>query len=262
MKWTKEDIQYLADHYGLMSVGAIANKLGRTENAVLTRVTKMHLGAFLENGDYISFNLLINTLGIRYDSYRNISWIKNRGFPVHRKKVRNCYFKIVYIDEFWKWAEKHQSVLDFSNFEENVLGKEPDWVKKKRKRDIQRKQEYIRSPWTFSEDERLKILIDKGKGILEISKELRRTCGAIQRRCYDLQLSKRPKKAYCHNSYSNDEIQLIIRMILDGFSYEEISNHTKRSSKALRGLVYRKCGTENLDKAREVLIEGHYESEE
>lgn len=40
----------------------------------------------------------------------------------------NNTFKIIYLDEFWKWAEKNRSFLDFSKMEPLALGKEPGWV--------------------------------------------------------------------------------------------------------------------------------------
>ena len=37
---------------------------------------------------------------------------------------------------------------------------------------------------------------------------------------------------------------------MSGYDYDLISEHINRSSKAIRGLVYRSYGTENLDKVR------------
>ena len=55
--------------------------------------------------------------------------------------------------DFWKWAEQNQNFLDFSNFEENVLGVEPDWAKRKRKNDIFVKSLIITTPWTNRKEE-------------------------------------------------------------------------------------------------------------
>lgn len=47
------------------------------------------------------------------------------------KKVKGSSFKVINLDEFWKWAEKNRTIIDFSQLEENVLGKEPEWLKDK-----------------------------------------------------------------------------------------------------------------------------------
>lgn len=50
---------------------------------------------------------------------------------------------MIRIDDFWKWAEKHQDLLDFSNYELNMLGAEPSWVPVKRRRDFRAKLEKV-----------------------------------------------------------------------------------------------------------------------
>lgn len=47
--WTPEEDEYLREHWGKASLNAIAKTIGRTENAVLCRKEKLHLGAFLDN---------------------------------------------------------------------------------------------------------------------------------------------------------------------------------------------------------------------
>ena len=104
--WTKEEIYYLSDKYGQTSIKQIAKNLNRTQSAVRNKITRLKLGKFLENGDYIVFNQLKIALGYSGSgSYMNKSWIKDRGLPVHRKKVENNYFTVIKIDEFWKWAD-------------------------------------------------------------------------------------------------------------------------------------------------------------
>ena len=88
----------------------------------------------MENGDYVTWNQLQRTIGLgNGGGYKMTSWVKNRDFPVHTKRVSNNSFRVVYIHEWWIWAEKNRDLLDFSKFEENALGAEPAWVKEKRK---------------------------------------------------------------------------------------------------------------------------------
>ena len=142
------------------------------------KITRLKLGKFLENGDYIVFNQLKIALGYSGSgSYMNKSWIKDRGLPVHRKKVENNYFTVIKIDEFWKWAEKNKSFLDFSKFEPLTLGAEPDWVKAKRRYDISKNVKLKKTKWTQKEDEYLVFLLNQYTyGYKELSNLLSREC--------------------------------------------------------------------------------------
>lgn len=142
-EWTRKEEQYLIENWGMVSISTIAKKLGRSENAVIVRKDRLGLGAFLESGDYVTWNQLQHTIGCKGgSSYKMKSWVANRGFPIHTKRVNNNSFKIVYLDEWWIWAEKNRDLLDFSKFEENSLGLEPDWVKEKRKHDFEDRRRY------------------------------------------------------------------------------------------------------------------------
>lgn len=252
--WTKEDLQFLEDNWGKLSMNTLTKKLDRSENAILIKVQRLGLGAFLNNGDYITWTQFLRTLGIDSGGYKNKSWIENRSFPIHKKRVSNCSFKVVYLDEFWKWAENNKDLLDFSKFEENVLGSEPEWAKKKRKHDFERNSKYIITPWTKTEDEKLKHLLNKQKyTYAELSKMLRRTAGAIQRRVCDLDIKDRPVKADNHIKWTSTEKDMLIELIKQGFGYELMAEKIGKSSKALRGTVYRLYGSENLDKVRRVI---------
>jgi len=251
-KWTQEEYDYLQDKWGTVSLKTIAKKLGRSENAVLIKVGKLGLGPFLENGEYVTFNQLLHALGIRGSyNYKNISWIQNRGFPIQTKKVRNCSFRVVRLEDWWKWTEANQAFLDFSKFEENALGKEPDWVKEKRKRDFELSRKYKKTPWTPLEDKQLERLVNQYKyTYAEISKMMRRTEGAIQRRCVDLGLKGRPLRESPHNKWEDWQLETLDELLDSGMSYEHMSEVISKSVKAIRGKVYCLYGTENLDKVR------------
>lgn len=254
-KWTDEEKQYLQDNWGTLSKQTIAKNLNRSVDSIDVMKYRLGLGTFLENGDYITWNQFQKVIGTTSSSYKSKSWINNRSFPLHMKKVGKCSFKIVYIDEFWKWAEKNKDLLDFSKIEKNILGIEPEWVADKRRHDFEKSRKYITTPWTKSEDEKLKYLLKQHKySYMELSKMLRRTNGAIQRRIIDLGLKERPVKADNHTKWTEEERNLLIDLILAGYGYEYISEHIHRSAKAIRGRVGVFYGSENLDKVRLKLL--------
>ena len=255
--WTSGEVNHLEEKWGAVSVGCLATKLGRTRNAIILKAKRLSLGPFLMGGEYVTFYQLLCALGYENSgyTYKMKSWVKNRGCPVRTKRVNQNTFKIIYIEDFWGWAEKNQAFLDFSRFEENMLGKEPGWVKSKRRSDMERSRKYKITPWMAEDDARLRKLLKEYKySYADLSERLQRTCGAIQRRILDLELKERPVKADNHNPWTDRDKELLKQMILDGKSYEHMQEAIGRSAKAIRGYVGRAYKTEVLDKVRETII--------
>ena len=258
--WTSEEEIYLMEKWGQASIPTIAKHLGRTVDAVKVRATRLNLGPVLMGGDYVTFNQLALAItgGSKCHSYQMKSWIKNRGFPVHTKKVVENSFLVVYLDEFWTWAEQHRSFIDFSKMEPLALGAEPDWVAQQRRIDAISYANQRKGPWTQQEDQRLAYLLKQHKyTYAEVSRELRRSAGAIQRRCLDLGLKERPVRESAHNPWSDEDLQLMADMIRQGCSYTMIGDACGgRSEKAVRGVVFNRYHTENADKVRAMLGDG------
>lgn len=64
-----------------------------------------------------------------------------------------------------------------------------------------------------------------------------------------MNLKERPIKADNSVKWKDEEIKELSKYIKLGMGYELMSEILGKSSKALRGKVYRLYGTENLDKA-------------
>lgn len=182
--WKPDEEEYLMEKWGQVSIPAIANKLNRTTNAVKIRAHRLGLGAVLMAGEYVTLNQLLAaaTGSDKSYSYKMKSWVENRGMPVHTKKVDRCSFRVVYIDEFWSWAEKNRSFIDFSKMEPMALGMEPDWVTEQRKKDFDAYAIQRKDPWSEVEDSRLKMLLSKHRySWVEISEMMHRSHGALAR---------------------------------------------------------------------------------
>ena len=260
--WTPEDENYLAEKWGYASVPAIAQKLNRTENAVVVRAQRLGLGAVLMAGGYVTLNQLLATVTGRErgNTYQRKSWVENRGLPVHRKKVNRCSFSVVYLEEFWEWAEHNRSFLDFSKMEPLALGWEPAWVAEQRKKDYRACAIQRKDPWTADEDSRLKMLLSQHRYTwAELSEMLYRTTGAIQHRCRDLGIKERPVKADNHGksaAWTESDFAVLADGIRHGDSYMAIGQALGKSEKAVRGKVYTVYLTENADKVREYMGDG------
>lgn len=239
----------------------LAKKLGRSVNAIREKAQRLGLGPVLMGGDFVTIPQLAQALGyFGGTGYLTKSWIRNRGFPVHTKRVINNTFRVVYLDEFWEWAEKNRSFLDFSKMEPLALGKEPAWVAEQRKKDYHACAIQRKDPWTPTEDDRLKRLLAKHRySWTEISALMHRSNGAIQHRIQDLGLSDRPIRQTPHGrqqAWTQDMFETLATGIRHGDGYQAISELLGISEKAIRGKVYWVYLTENADKVRAMMGNG------
>lgn len=234
--WTKEERDFLEDKWGITSVSYIAKKLSRTQNSVICKAYKMKLGSKTLADDSITFNELLKALG-QQGSY---SWLRDRyinknGLPVKKK---GKYLKIK-IDDFWKWAEQHKQILNFSHFEENTLGKEPYWVKDKRKADLKNPRKVNNNrPWTEEDDA---LLIQKTKTCRytykDLSKDLKRTENAIKRRLYDLGVPYRPVPLDSHIKWTDEENNKLMELYRKGFDTYVIANMLNKSQLSISNRI-------------------------
>src|SRR5690606_3248721 len=88
-------------------------------------------------------------------TYTKKQWI-DKGLPVKTRKVKNSSVQIVYLSDWWEWAEKNRTIIDFSKMEPLSLGKEPKWLQEQRKADKKRSIYFKTTPWTPAEDKLLK----------------------------------------------------------------------------------------------------------
>ena len=192
--------------------------------------------------------------------YKMKSWVENRGLPVHTKKVNRCSFRVVYIEEFWEWAERYRSFIDFSKMEPLTLGEEPDWVAEQRKKDFEAYAIQRKDPWGEDEDSRLKMLLSKHRySWAEISEMMHRSHGAIARRCRDLGIKDRPVSMELtgkRGTWTSEDFEMLADGIRHGDSYAAIGKAVGRSEKCVRSKVYNDYLTENADKVREMLGDG------
>lgn len=227
--WKPEEEDYLMEKWGQISVPAIAKKLNRTTNAVKVKAQRLGLGAVLMAGEYVTLNQLLLAVngGSSSYGYKMKSWVENRGLPVHTKKVNRCSFRVVYIEEFWEWAERYRSFIDFSKMEPLTLGEEPDWVAEQRKKDFEAYAIQRKDPWGEDEDSRLKMLLSKHRySWAEISEMMHRSHGAIARRCRDLGIKDRPVSMELtgkRGTWTSEDFEILADGIRHGDSYAAIS---------------------------------------
>lgn len=255
--WTQEEVDILRERWGHCAIETIAENLERSRWAVLVKAHRMGLPPWLESGDFITLNqLILSVTGKPMQSYTIGVWIR-RGLPVHQfRRSRNYRVKGVYLDEFWKWAEKNRSYLDFSNMELNALGEEPAWVTEQRKLDTTSHAQRTKEIWTKQEDDRLAYLLRLQRhSYAEIAQMMSRTEGSIARRCSKLGIKDRPPRQPAHTPWEEWQTAALADGIRAGESYPQISARIGKSEKAVRGMVGRTYLTEDRDRVRKILGE-------
>lgn len=216
--WTKKELEYLEENWGVVSLPTMAKRLGRSVEALKLKAGRLELGPFLDNGEYVTLNQLFICLGRgKSYSYGRDQWV-NMGLPVKRKRVAKNSFQVIFLDEFWEWAQANQTLIDFSRLEEWILGKEPDWLKEQRKNDIQMRQNYKTDPWTAVEDRELERLVKLHRyGYREISMKLRRTEGALKRRLQNLGIKERPIRRSPHEKWTPEQLRVLKELYNKGY---------------------------------------------
>jgi len=246
--WTQEEYDRLKDLWGDHSIPSIAKMLDRSANAVKIKVARLGLGPHRDGGYLISLNCLLKTIGLHH----NYSYIKMRllrdGFPVKKRRVDRCRFLMVDLDEFWEWVDKHRDAVSFADFEPLALGAEPEWAKEKRRADYTNSRGVIKTPWTLSENDRLRRMLAESKySYADIATSLRRTEGAIKRRISTLGLEQRPVKQNPRH-WAQEEVDTLLTLKKHGYDYEFIGKRLVRTALACRGRFERECNPGFFDR--------------
>ena len=195
-KYTKEEIDYIAEKIGVISTEKIAKRLGRSKQAIEKKALEIFGTAHgntvqgLFNAEELSFLLGTHKGAVSI-------WIKERGLPaITRKKnlkeksILSGYRKDVYeygidLEKFFDWLEvnKNNVKIDFNKVDmDSLYAYAPEWFKE----DYKNKNHYNvgnRIEWSQKETETLLHLFYKeGKTLKEISEVLGRTYMSVSRK--------------------------------------------------------------------------------
>ncbi|WP_315074194.1 hypothetical protein [uncultured Clostridium sp.] len=220
--WTKEDLQYLEEKFGTLSVKTIAKHTGKTEDAVIIKAKRTGLGGINKASELLNLREISRALNADIKTIR--IWINKHGLKAIRKVLskERAYWRIN-IKDFWKWAETHQDLIKWSKFEKNILGKEPSWVDKARKEHLLKPSRQAEK-WTAKEDKILEMYWTAGKETKEIGVILNRSPQAIVRRAKRRELSRRKIEL----PWQPIEDEILIDMKLKGLFDREIADELGR----------------------------------
>lgn len=228
--WTKQEIDYLSDNWGYLTIPKIAENLGRSVQAVKLKAQRTGLHRHIHSGCYITVNQLATAINHSYSIV--INWEKY-GLEIKKKKSINKFYKIIKIEDFWEWAKNHKQLVHFDRIEPLILGEEPEWVQEARRADFNGKTS--RAKWTSNDNDRLIYMLNQYRySVSEIATALNRTEGAVKRHILDLGLKQRPIRQE-DRKWTEDQINTLLDMVERGYNFEQIGKCIGRTGSAIRG---------------------------
>lgn len=229
--WPQEDLDYLEDKFGTISVKGIAKHLGKTEDAIIIKAKRLGLGSITNASELLNANQLAKAIGA--DRKTIARWINNQGLKATLKiisKERPVWR--IDINNFWKWANEHQELIRWSKFPINALGKEPSWTNESRKKYLLKPKREAEK-WNKKEDESLRMYWNVGKSTKEIGEILNRSPKAILKRAARIGLSRRKIKI----PWKPIEVETLIKMKQEGYTDTEVAEELGRG---MEGIAYKR----------------------
>jgi DNA-directed RNA polymerase specialized sigma24 family protein len=166
--WSDEDVQVLLEGVGVLTFDGIARKLGKTPEAVESKLDKLGAANTKIASGLITMHELAIFLCVDDKVVKRL--ITNHGLPHYRKNFRRYeyakkmvdgkriskrLFYYINVEEFWKWAEENKDLINWHQVPEDALPPEPLWVNARRKEDFYKWLKRPR-PWTPEQDNLLK----------------------------------------------------------------------------------------------------------
>lgn len=180
-RWTPEEDEYALTNFGSIKLSSIARNLGRSQRAVEARLNRLGVfGGKLNTAWYTVYDLAD---ALCVDNHTVYKWINDHDMPFKKSFVKTRSFILINPENFWIWAEKNKSLINWSRVPVGSIIPEPDWVKERRVQDREnipgRSQQY----WTKEEDDLLMYLYyQEGLTQEQVSLRLNRSTKAVQRR--------------------------------------------------------------------------------
>lgn len=134
--WTEDEKTLLSDLWGGSEpIEKIAKKLNRTVSSVRNKACQLGLGSQIEsNYDGLKINTICELLNVRMEMV-SIYWVA-LGLKVKTRNItQSTSYSYVEINDLFEFLENNQNIWDSRELEKNILGKEPEWLKEKRRTD-------------------------------------------------------------------------------------------------------------------------------
>ena len=231
--WTKEEEEFLINNWGRYSIKYLENKLKRSQRSIKMKAYRLDLGSIADTREEIYLKSFLRAIG--YSSNGIVKKLENDNFPMKVKKRGNRVYRLVRIDEFWKWAEKNKTKINLNKMEINILGKEPEWVKEKRRLDFKRPKNRV---WTVNEENLLRSKASTGRfTVHDLALDFNRTQPSIRKKLNELVI--KAHSDCIRRKYTKEDEDKIKELLYKGASYSYISMKLGRTEEGISDKVRR-----------------------
>lgn len=180
-KWTPEEFDLLQELWGHRTMPQIAKALNRTPEAVKIKISRLQLGTYESNSEFMNARQVSYMLGIDVHTVTDY-WIPKLGLKcTKRAPTGSRKFTYIKVTDLMRWLQDHQDKWDSRKLELYALGSEPEWLTAKRSGEFG-KPILGCHKWTQREDDRLRMLFRKGLTDKQIAAELGRSEAGVGHR--------------------------------------------------------------------------------
>ena len=160
--WTDREVAYLEAKYVTQPVELTAKRLKRTMVSVQHKAMRLGLNSYASEW----YNATTIAACFQHDCEVVIRWVEKHGLQARKIVLPNQTRYLIDPDEFWKWADTHRALINWSNYIPLSLPPEPEWVNEERKN---YKNTRHRKLFTDTEKIQIKHMIRQGKTYQEIA---------------------------------------------------------------------------------------------
>ena len=181
LDWSQEEVELMQELWGTYTIPQIAKRLNRSAHAVKVKSTRLGLGRYVNSSQYITANQAATLMRVDIHTVTDV-WIPAGLRFTWKAPQGKRRFRHIRMDDLLDWLKDNQDRWDSRRVELFALGSEPDWLKEKRRADLNRPVRWS-IKWTAEEDSRLVAMFRRGdKTYAEIGQELGRSADAVERR--------------------------------------------------------------------------------
>ena len=179
--WSEEEVELMQELWGTYTVPQIAKRLNRSAHAVKVKSTRLGLGRYVNSSQYITANQAASLMQVDIHTVTDV-WIPAGLRFTWKAPQGKRKFRHIRMDDLLDWLKDNQDRWDSRRVELFALGSEPDWLKEKRRADLDRPARRA-AKWTAEEDSSLVAMFRRGdKTYAEMGQELGRSANAVERR--------------------------------------------------------------------------------
>lgn len=124
--WRKEEINYMMEKFGVMTIEGIARKLGRTEVSVESKIERCNMGSLISNVDGLCISEVARLVG-RDRTGITKTWIRRYGLKTYKKGK----YKVIKEKDLINFMKSNPKLWDATECE-TYFFERFDWFREKR----------------------------------------------------------------------------------------------------------------------------------